>query len=560
MRHWRRPTLLFLLLAAASAVRASPNGTAAACDAVVPRNVSFWPPGRGDDPRRLSPAVRARLARTAVAAFTPDAWAPLLAKLRRGEPITAVAVGSSIVAGYAGSFVSGAEALRSAGVSALTPTFARQLDAEGSSRSPGYLSHFMELINATWPHPGHLVINIGKGASNLNVFLDYMCTDHQLPLRSGADLLFFESHNEDGQAGHESGPGLVVAETVERLYAAMQVRLAGGDAARAIPLVWLSELPLIKGFEGQNPRQSNAALCAGDHGVHCALPSCPADVHTAAMHNASALGGFESVVTSMARRHGWAALSPHDAVAAGLRDGLPAALNLSECEFVNLFYGDPIHPSGHHGVNLLADAMLTMLLAAEDAAPPGCAPPELPPVARLAAAVTPRGDVVTPRSCLEAPDIAPSRNDSWHYVRHEFVKNVLVHKDGWLANTSGAVLEFPVRTRLDELPLAARARLSLRFLTSYEGMGAAQLACLPPCACEPETALLQGHVNGSVSVEAAADVAVTQAERCTLRLSVLDDTASGGHKVKLLGLALGVLPQATPPPPLPPSGRRRAGR
>jgi hypothetical protein len=127
-----------------------------------------------------------------------------------------------------------------------------------------------------------------------------------------------------------------------------------------------------------------------------------------------------------------------------------------------------------------------------------------------------------------------------------------VWKAGWVANTTGALLEFPFRTRVAELPEEARARLTVRFLTSYAGMGAARLACASGCECEP--AVLEGHVNGSVSVECDAHVAVTQATACTLQLRVLEETRSAGHKFKLLGVTLSALPSAPPPPPpaLPP--------
>ena len=546
--------LLHALSAAALAgVRAASEP--ASCSAAVPRDVGAWPSSPEQGPHTLSPALRGRLARATIAAFTPDAWTPLLAKLRRGEAITVLAVGSSIVAGHAGTYISNASVLRAAGVQALMPPFQRLLDETGSARTNGYLSQFMAAINATWPHPGHLVLNIGRGAVNLGMFLDVMCTERLLPLAAPVDLLLFESHNEDGAAGHEGDPGRTTVEQMERLHTFLQSRLAHGP--RSIPVVMLSVLPLIQGFEGSTPRLSNKELCAGDRGMHCAEPSCPADVHTAGIFARSALGGTEACLATAARHYGWALITTHDATAAGLRDGLHIAANISECEWGTLFYSDPIHPSWRHGTNLIADALLSLLIAAQDVMPPGCGAvndtASLPPVSRLPTPISEHGRTVTPHSCLDADHIAPTRNDSWFFVRHEVVKGAIVWKEGWVANTSGAVLEFPFRTRLVELPPAARARLTVRILTSYEGMGAARLACLSGCACEPT--VLEGHVNGSVSVEYDAHVPVTQAAQCTLQLRVLDETRSGGHKVKLLGVTLGALP---PPPPAPSRRRRRA--
>ena len=531
--------LLLLLLCVVGAA-ASATGSAASCDAAVPRDVAAWPSSPDAAPHTLSPAVRGRLARAALAASTPDAWLPLISKLRRGEAITVVAFGSSIVQSHAGSFVSSAAVLKQAGVTALMPALQRLLEDTGSAVGSGYLESLMAAVNATWPNPGHLLLNVGRGAVNLGMFIDVLCTERLLPLAAEVDLLLFESHTEDGAPGHEGEPGVMMVELMERLHTYAHARLSRNN--RTIPLVMLSVLPLVKGFEGSSPRKSNKELCAGDRGMHCAEPSCAPDAHVANIFGDSALSGVESHLAAAARRYGWALISVRDAAAAGLRDQLHTALNISGCEWASMFYADPIHPARKHGTNLIGDALLSLLVAAQDISPPGCQADteRLPPVRLLPAPLTKFGRVVTPHSCLEAEHIVPLRNESFHYVRHELINGAIVYKDGWLSNASGALLEFAFRTKLAELPAGARARLTLRVLTSYEGMGAAALSCAAGCACEP--AVLQGHVNGSVSVEHDAHVAVTQAEACVLQLRVLPETSSGGHKFKLLGVTLGALP------------------
>jgi hypothetical protein len=548
-----------LLLAALSAaafttgVRAA-SAPSASCDAALPRDVAAWPVATQAEPHTLSPALRGRLARAAVAAFTPDAWAPLLAKLRRGEALTVVAFGSSIVADHAGAFVSSGAVLQAAGVQSLMPTFERELEETGAVRRDGYLAQFMRAVNATWPHPGHLLVNVGRGAVNLGMFVEALCTEQMLPLAAEVDLLLFESHSEDGEPAYAHARGAQMVELVERLYAFAHARMARGTAvARAIPLVMLSVLPVVKDYEGAMPRKTDEELCVGKHGARCG--GCAPDVHTANLFGGSSLAGVEASLASAARRYGWAMISVRDGVAAGMRDGLHVAANASECEWINTFYADAIHPNFEQGRNLIADALLSLLVAAQDVAPPGCAATGggealPPPVARLPAPVTPGGWLVTPHACAEPAHIRPTRCEAWHLVRHELVKGAIVWKAGWVANTTGALLEFPFRTRVPELPDGARARLTLRYLTSYEGMGAAALACAGGCACE--AAVLEGHVSGSVSVECDAHVEVTQADACTLQLRLLEETRSqGGHKFKLLGVTLSALP---PPPP---GARRR---
>jgi hypothetical protein len=69
-------------------------------------------------------------------------------------------------------------------------------------------------------------------------------------------------------------------------------------------------------------------------------------------------------------------------------------------------------------------------------------------------------------------------------------------------------------------------------------MGAAAVACVAGCTCDGGH-VLQGHSTAQhVSIEAAVELAVTQARQCTLRLTVLPDTLSGEHKVKLISVAV----------------------
>lgn len=154
-----------------------------------------------------------------------------------------------------------------------------------------------------------------------------------------------------------------------------------------------------------------------------------------------------------------------------------------------------------------------------------------------------------PRACVNLDQLAPLVADGWQYGATETVRNVTVHKPGWIATTAGAVLEAVVSTRLaaprgddggggdsgdgSALP---RVHLIVQYLVSYEGTGAAQLSCASGCECAP--ALLNGHDPAPVSVERARTVEVTQAQRCVLRLVVqpADPGAGGGTKFKLIGL------------------------
>jgi hypothetical protein len=480
---------------------------------------------------------RARLARAAIVTNLADAWLPLLAKLRAGLPITVLALGSSIIEANSGCFAT-ADGVAAAGVSRVSGVMTRAMQgvsgrAHGECSSPGFISFFMAALNASWPHAHHLYINGGVGGTNLQS-MSGLCFDHLIPSR-GVDLLLLETHDTGDVALKEDDVHLNAPLDVERLYKMVLDKLAPTDAPP--PLVLLSVVPPVRGILGlRGPALVAAGTCMGQHGRRCA--SCNASVREALVADVQSTAVFreaEAKLVALCRRYGWAMLSAHDMLAAGMRDGLPAALGWSECEWVNAFYGDDIHPSSA-GMRLLADALLSLLLSAQDAAADEAAtapPVQLPRNAPLSAgAWLPAG-----RSCATADNLSPTRAEGWHYAAFEVVKGRQVWKQGWFANSTGATLEVPLRTRVRALPPAQAVALTVRFLTSYEHMGAAELSCMQPsCSCAP--LMLQGHVATRVSVEQTATTNVTQAEACMLRLAVLPDTLSGEHKVKLLGFSL----------------------
>jgi hypothetical protein len=481
---------------------------------------------------------RARLARAALVTTFADAWLPLLAKLRAGQPVAVLTLGSSIVESLSGCFATEA-GLAAAGVSRASNVMLRFMRERVFGRPPGvcstegYVSFFMAALNATWPHAHHVAINGGIGGSNLQALAALSCIDHLIPSR-GLDLLIMETH-DPGDVAEEDNVGRNTALDVERLYKMVLDKLPPSHAPP--PLVLLSVVPLVRGIQGRRGAALMAAgTCMGQHGRECA--ACNASVVEALLADLQSTAVFreaEAALVALCRRYGWAMLSMHDALAAGMRDGLPAALGWSGCEWVNAMFSDNFHPSPA-GTRLLGDALLSLLLGAQDAADAAgeaAAPVALPRNAPLVAGAW----LPVQRSCALPEHLGPTRAEGWHYTAFEVVKGAQVFKQGWIANTTGATLELPLRTRMHSVPPAQPVNLTVRFLTSYEHMGAAELTCVQPsCSCAPVT--LQGHVSERVSVEHAATTAVSQAEACTLRLVVLPDTRSGEHKVKLLGFSL----------------------
>jgi hypothetical protein len=213
-----------LLLAACAAASFAAASAQCAASASLPRNFSSLPPfptrpGFHDETPPASACAdslnlstcerpsrlqffnsafwdRPRLARAALATHTPDAWRPLLAKLRAGRPITVLGFGSSVVEGHSGCYLKDEATLHAAGVVRAPPNMARVLNVTRACRMPGYMSALMHAINATWPHAAHTYVNAGVSGASLGNFASHMCVDAFLPTE--VDLLLFEQHGEAG--------------------------------------------------------------------------------------------------------------------------------------------------------------------------------------------------------------------------------------------------------------------------------------------------------------------------------------------------------------------------
>lgn len=208
---------------------------------------------------------------------------------------------------------------------------------------------------------------------------------------------------------------------------------------------------------------------------------------------------------------------------------------------------DELHPSPA-GSWLVADALLRLLLSAQtlaDAEPSLLTPQSLslsigwPPGAPFNRGAWDAAGNAS-RACFEPEDLRPhpgAATSNWTLVQHEVVKGNIVFKPGWLANTTGAVLELPVRTVLHGVrERSDRVRLVLRYLTSYEHMGSIDFACVKGCDCRP--LIVDGHTDARVSIEHDVSTEVMQADECTLRFTVRPETRSGEHKFKILGFAV----------------------
>ena len=109
---------------------------------------------------------------------------------------------------------------------------------------------------------------------------------------------------------------------------------------------------------------------------------------------------------------------------------------------------------------------------------------------------------------------------------------------GVVALVAGAVLEFDLPDRRAGAPQS----VGIEHLTSYEGMGTAEVECRGVCHCDAQR--IDAHA-AAASVRASTWVWHTWemessegGGKCALRLTVLADTSSGGHKFKVRGFRM----------------------
>ncbi|EFN53595.1 expressed protein [Chlorella variabilis] len=112
-------------------------------------------------------------------------------------------------------------------------------------------------------------------------------------------------------------------------------------------------------------------------------------------------------------------------------------------------------------------------------------------------------------------------------------------KWGYVSTQPGSSLEITLSTNVLEGQEAGyNVSLGVGHLKSYEHMGWWEMTCVEGCACDPLTR--NGHhvTPEKQSQLFHAMALVSASDTCRLRFTVLDETESGEHKFKLLGLVI----------------------
>ncbi|KAL4422279.1 hypothetical protein ABPG75_008476 [Micractinium tetrahymenae] len=146
-------------------------------------------------------------------------------------------------------------------------------------------------------------------------------------------------------------------------------------------------------------------------------------------------------------------------------------------------------------------------------------------------------EAASSNTCLmgeETKAVVAQHDDAWQWVDEG--KPGRPPKWGWVSSQPGSSLHLAFNTSKPGAGPEDKVTLGVAHLKSYEHMGKFSVTCVEGCACDPLTG--DGHGTDKWSQLNFAMLLVSPSDACKLKLIVLNDTQSGEHKVKRLGVVL----------------------
>ncbi|GAX77114.1 hypothetical protein CEUSTIGMA_g4560.t1 [Chlamydomonas eustigma] len=113
--------------------------------------------------------------------------APFFTKLYSGQPVSVLALGSSITKDNGGCFHRSRDQILRGGCKQLSLAYMSK--CKGLSRT-GWAYSFMRTLNASWPHKDHVLYNLGVPGTSFYHLAHSVCLEQMLP--SHVDLLLME--------------------------------------------------------------------------------------------------------------------------------------------------------------------------------------------------------------------------------------------------------------------------------------------------------------------------------------------------------------------------------
>ena len=509
-----------------------------------------------------------------------------LAKLRAGEAVTVVGIGSSVTVDYGGSVGKWQREVPGCMRGAAGGCGRRQGCVRG-----GWLLSFFERINASWPHAGNRLVNCGEAASRMDYFA--ACLGSRIDTR--ADLVVVEpvstaprmaqSSTRRGSGDHAWGSGREGLPELAQAGARFKQEVAfRSSLERVLRLVLrLPRRPavvLFNSFSWRGPLEVAGRLGAWNYSYLLPLLHESAD---AAARDVAEYYGLPVVSTRAMLFHAAARGEPAAASGAMVRR-------------------DGVHPTprGEHMYSRALWHVLEMARRTVEAEEPGLLDEphgggggsggggtrlEALPAPAWASDEQTRLDLGGVQHCWDFERFGEQavrdgvaspvvlRTDGWQL--QEFVN--LKRKPGWLGTHPGATVTFHLTTPTPApAPASAHAppehgpgggpggglaateapaqeaagmaagMLHVTYLESSERVGAAELSCEPPCACEPQRVDARVGMRASVHRTAALPFWFTSpANRsCTLRCRVLPRADNNpATEFKVLGFAMSLRPE-----------------
>eukprot|EP00798_Chlamydomonas_sp_ICE-L_P027973 gene27973-8855_t len=340
----------------------------------------------------------------------------------------------------------------------------------------GWLSMFMNILNQTFPHPDHLLVNVGDPATSLHDWAHKSCLEHLMP--KSIDLVIFQHLPFIEKHGNVGGSLSTLSSRISSWI--------GSEVMPPAIILNMHRLFPVNPWE-HHPSEHHTLRCVQNREF------CPANCsHIVDELPAEGAGKLPSELSShhYASSFGSASFSFTNLITHVL-DRLPNRTQspaVSRCLAISLIYEDNIHP-GVMGRLLLADVLTKYFLDADEHVH-GTPKPDIKiALEEYEHAVLEASNHSFFAQCygveLTNPTHAPSlraedrlpvtKSDGWEIVE---VENGKV-KPGWLSTKPGSTLWISVNGSRFSHDVV----LELTFLKSYEHMGMARLSCVEGCEC-----------------------------------------------------------------------------
>ncbi|GAB4816347.1 hypothetical protein N2152v2_003393 [Parachlorella kessleri] len=453
-------------------------------------------------------------------------------KLLAGQPITAVAIGGSITAGMG-----------------------------SMGREFAWPGRFRAWLNATFPHPGHVVVNKGVGATTSGLFA--LCLDTMLA-QQDVDLVIVEFSWNDVQGytdfgspdrkgfeqllrkllRHPSQPSLLLLHFYVWLRARYGTSLGG--------IYWEGSAETQLALFGQYYDIPSVSLRAGAyHLMRRGVGNFKADKPLVPDPGVSSESGkpgeafyfdyghptdFGHGVSGLDGAGSERALGMERVMAELVGEALYEAVVNLESE------RGSASQERKRGAGTADGNSNTTAAATDD---------RLMPAAEVPPPMVPGNAESGPSTCFlqEGFKGVVSNASGFTYVAAKpSAATFTAQKWSWSGTQPGhwAELTFDARedpTRSQESDASLKAtRVILGYLKSYESMGSAAVECVNGCECERTT--LDGTWARKATLFQMHEFEVTQHPTCRLKVTVLPETRSGAHKVSLTFLMVSPFPVA----------------